>query len=609
MSGATLPMEVDQLGFLVDRLGRDCAPLQYVRELTQNSIEAILRTPEKAGEIVWDIDWNYLDLAGVYKLAIIDTGDGMAGEDLVRYINHLSASKGTQSFVANYGVGAKIAAATRNPHGLMYLSWQNGPGHMIHLWRDPDSNVYGLKRFEVQDGRFAEVVRIDDDLKPPLIGRRGTMVVLMGESEEDNTALAPDEASGGLKWISKYLNTRYFTFPEGISVKAREFARGDDESWPKDPTRQMSQGAILRTVDGQKGFLDRYAEKSGDVKLVNATARWWILRDPDELQGLKQYETRGHIAALYQNELYEMVTGRSATSRLQEFGVIFGSRRVVIYVEPDSELEDRIYSNTSRSHLLLDGEPLPWNEWAAQFRDSMPVEIRDLVEDMAPLGGDHRQNIHQRLRDIADLFRLSRYRPAKRADQAMPPDAEVGGGRPASSDPKTTKTSRSGGGMGGRAGGVYALFATTEGDTPAEEVHPHVEPKYRWVSVENGSREPEDMEDRAAKYLPDQNLLLINEDFRGYRDLVERWKRRYEGTPGATPVIIDVVQEWVTQQLIETVLGVQGLRGARYWAADDVAKALSEEALTSAVMPKYHLDRQIGRNLGARLGSLKERAS
>ena len=37
----TLPMTVAGTGFLVDRLGQDCSPLQFLRELTQNSIEAI----------------------------------------------------------------------------------------------------------------------------------------------------------------------------------------------------------------------------------------------------------------------------------------------------------------------------------------------------------------------------------------------------------------------------------------------------------------------------------------------------------------------------------------------------------------------------------------
>ena len=33
--------------FMLDRLGEDCAPLQFLRELNQNAIEGIQRLPEK----------------------------------------------------------------------------------------------------------------------------------------------------------------------------------------------------------------------------------------------------------------------------------------------------------------------------------------------------------------------------------------------------------------------------------------------------------------------------------------------------------------------------------------------------------------------------------
>ncbi len=134
----TLKMGVDNTGFIVDRLGRDCAPLQYIRELTQNSIEAILDTSEKAGEVVWDVDWNMYDLEGKFKASVIDTGVGMDGPEMIKYINQLSSSGHEQDHDKNFGVGAKVAGATRNHTGLLYLSWKNGVGHMTHLWRDPE---------------------------------------------------------------------------------------------------------------------------------------------------------------------------------------------------------------------------------------------------------------------------------------------------------------------------------------------------------------------------------------------------------------------------------------------------------------------------------------
>lgn len=43
-------MTVRNTGLMVDRLGQDCAPLQFLRELTQNSIEAIQRRGDGTGE-------------------------------------------------------------------------------------------------------------------------------------------------------------------------------------------------------------------------------------------------------------------------------------------------------------------------------------------------------------------------------------------------------------------------------------------------------------------------------------------------------------------------------------------------------------------------------
>src|SRR5580692_11911587 len=108
----TLPMTVKNTGFLVDRLGQDCHPLQFLRELTQNSIEAILRSKQTNCEIIWDVDWTTFDLDGVQKLCITDNGDGMNGNEMVRFINQLSSSMSAQSMSGNYGVGAKITAAT-----------------------------------------------------------------------------------------------------------------------------------------------------------------------------------------------------------------------------------------------------------------------------------------------------------------------------------------------------------------------------------------------------------------------------------------------------------------------------------------------------------------
>lgn len=597
LGSITKRMEVDNLTFLLERLNEDCSPLQFLRELTQNSIEAIqnLSTPE--GEVVWDVEWNRYDLTGVYKLSIVDTGIGMTGEEMVQYINALSSSIQKQSRTGNYGVGAKIAAAPNNPQGLVYLSWKNGVGSMIHLWKDPETDEYGLRPLEVTEDEDVWWAPVDDILKPDLIDDHGTMVVLLGEDDEHNTMEPPPGTATPSQWISRYLNTRYFRFPEGVTVKARqgwEFPRSNKDS------------NVLRTVQGQEAYLNQHSEASGIVELTGAKAHWWVLKDEPALtQNSGFIASSGHAAALYQDELYEMVTGRAGAARLQQFGVIFGYKRVVLYVEPETE-DERLTSNTARTQLLMDGEPLPWTEWSAEFREQLPEPIEELVSEVAGHANtsDYRDAIRERLRAIWDLLRLSRYRRTPRGS-VMTEEDTAQGGEPAPTGTPKGKGSRKSGGRGGRAGDVYSLFLATEG-VPAEELD-QPEPQTTWVTVENGTREPPDLEDRAAKYLLATNRLLINADFRVFQDMTKRWAEKYQDTPGAEKVAENVVREWFEQQLIEAVMGVQSLRGSSEWSLVQLEQAWSEEALTAAVMPRYHVNVAVKRALGAKLGSLKDR--
>jgi hypothetical protein len=121
--------------------------------------------------------------------------------------------------------------------------------------------------------------------------------------------------------------------------------------------------------------------------------------------------------------------------------------------------------------------------------------------------------------------------------------------------------------------------------------------------------EPRRSPDRAAKYLPELNEFLINADFLVFIDMIDRWHERYSDAPGARSHIEDAVHEWFEQALIETVLGVQALSGSQEWNPQDIAKAWSEDALTAAVMQRYHIDNSIKLVLGAWLGSLKETAA
>lgn len=591
-SSRTLPLTVREIGFLLDRLGADCHPLQFLRELTQNAIEAIARTG-KAGDVVWDRDEVH-DLEGGSKLCIIDTGDGMAGEDLIRYINALSSSGSAQSVAGNYGVGAKIAAATSNRAGLVYLSWRAGRGSMIHLWRDPHTEQYGLRQLERPDGTFDHFAEVDDTVRPPIVKRHGTKVVLVGPVAAADTMQAPAGTPSGSHWVARYLNGRYFRFPPGVTVRARE-------GW-EHPRRDPRN--LLRRVRGQAELLAQHSESFGALPLDGATAHWWILRD--EPPTVEPFESHGHTAALHQDELYELTNGRPGRARLQQFGIVVGHNRVVVYIEPRPKRGRTLTTNTARTMLLLDGEPLPWTEWAAEFRDRMPEEVAAHVE-AAAAGTDassHRKAIRERLRPLIDMYQVTRYQLAHDGDDQVDDQHRGGGARRQEEREATGSTS------GARArpspssaGGVYAIFLKKPGSR-AKRVDPDPFPETRWVTVANGGRVAGDMEDRAARYLAGQHLLLINGDFRVFTDMVERWVSDVGKPPGARTIVQDAVRGWFEQALVETVMGLQAMRGSSEWSAADVERALSEEGLTAAVMARYHVHVAVKREVGSKLGKL-----
>jgi len=598
-SKATLPLTVRNIGFLLDRLGEDCHSLQFLRELTQNALEAIGRTKDGRGEVIWDVDWNYYDLEGVFKLCIVDNGDGMTGDEMVRFINQLSSSLTEQSVQGNYGVGAKIAAATRNHAGLIYLSWKDGRGAMIHLWRDPSTGQYGLRQFERPDGTFGHNAEVEDSVKPELIKDHGTKVVLLGQAESADTMRPPESAAAPSRWIAKYLNTRYFDVPTGATIKARE-------GW-EHPLSDKDRN-LLRTVMGQASYLEKHAEASDKVQLAGAVAHWWLLKDESALtQNSGFIESSGHTAALYKGELYELLSGRAGRARLQHFGVLLGHNRVAIYIEPTSGSSTKITTNTARTQLLINNEPLPWSEWAIEFQEQMPEAIRLLMEEIAAgsSSSDHSKSIRERLKQLMDLFKVSRYRPSPSGDLMIDDTRTTRGGLPQQRGGSSSGSGGSSGKKGGTAGGVYSVFLKTDG-VPGDSARPDPFPKATWVSVKDGTREPGDIEDRAARYLAEQNHLLINADFRVFTDMIDRWGREFADNKTAVAgVIQDAVRSWFEQALVEAVLGVHALKDAKEWTVEDFDRALSEEALTAAVMPRYHVHNAVKRELGSKLGKLQ----
>ena len=148
----------------------------------------------------------------------------------------------------------------------------------------------------------------------------------------------------------------------------------------------------------------------------------------------------------------------------------FGYQTVVIYVEPTPTNAGDLLPNTSRTHLILKNETLPWENWASEFSAKLPPELKELVEEAGAKAADsdHSKSIRNRLKQIWDLLKISRYRKTTSGRHSVGLDT-VPGGEPKVLDELTHCNGSKAGGRGGKAGDLYSMFLTS-GGVPAKEI-------------------------------------------------------------------------------------------------------------------------------------------
>ena len=79
------------------------------------------------------------------------------------------------------------------------------------------------------------------------------MVTLLGVFSEQNTVVAPEDALYPSRWITRYLNTRYFRLPEGIAIKAIRPATGRQD---------LGEQQAYDNVTGQEYILNKHCVAS-----------------------------------------------------------------------------------------------------------------------------------------------------------------------------------------------------------------------------------------------------------------------------------------------------------------------------------------------------------
>lgn len=577
---------------LINRMAADNPPDQWLREYVQNSIEAIQRTDSQVGEIHIDFNPIIFKTYGLYKVSITDNGDGMSEKQLEDLIRSIGES-GHKNQYENHGVGSKISALTRNHHGIDYESWKDGEGFKATVEFDPERNEYGLKGHRIDDSLY-HTLSLDPRDKPEIIQNHGTRVTLWGMTDEQDTMVPPEGTPGGSQsWMMLYLNTRYYEFPKGITVKAREGYLGKNTK------------NYLGTVTGMKEVLEKNKESSGEYKFPDANLRWWILKEKRDGHGREFLAA--HTAFVHQNEIFDLATVQQNRGRFSDFGIMFGRNRVVIHLEPYQAVQGLMRTSIVKKDQYGSGVKQTMDKWAEEFRNNLPRELEAYLEKIKDndMGKSNSDTIQKKLSSISDLYRLSRFKLGNGSTSVNTSEIEINAGvsRKGDAHDDPTPPSESGGGVDNSSVKEKIFNQSREANAKklaSNKGYTVPWPEFYWRDDHTQGDIPKD---RAASYDRPSNTILANRSFPGFTDLIE-WvmTKHANDISGERKIVTEIVYEAFQMVLTEAVAGALALENRPEWKPDEFKQALSPESLTIAVMPKHNLLSYINRAVGNRIG-------
>ena len=166
------------------------------------------------------------------------------------------------------------------------------------------------------------------------------------------------------------------------------------------------------------------------------------------------------------------------------------------------------------------------------------------------------------------------------------------------------KIERKNSSKGNNMGAIKEMLSLYEKKSPnkGSRVESDPFPEVKWVSLSEKTRDETEIVDRAAHYIPELNLVKANRDFSGYQTVKDSFLETYgKANDKAPEIIIQSVEKQFEQQLMEVVAGANQLQGRAKWTQLDYEKAISEEALTTAVSVRSNIIERANREIRNKL--------
>ena len=398
------------------RFSRNMHPMQFVREIYQNAIEA------GATKVIAYHDKQFLDM-GIKKLCFSDNGPGMSAEQMAIYLTQYnSSSKGSGGVHDNFGIGVKATTLVTNPYGVVFLSWTKEEPHGNMLWftYDEASSKVFIKPCEVtyfdEDGdEQTEVLEVEvpsinrsvnvinlaelEEFHPhgwqgikwweckqaAKVKESGFVVMLLGKNHQDSCDAITAYS------LRKYMSQRYLETSYEDIVKGKKITI---------PLTLMDWVDTTRNARGLISSLKPFIEDTDMiVSSEGSKIRVIYFHDGKKAARISDYSggevTKGFSALCYRNELYMQTTGKT---NARSWGITSDSviRKVVIIVTPPERapradgLEVGIYPNDTRDRLLWidetkgqESRDFDLDAVKRWFIDNQPKRLVDMLKEAA----------------------------------------------------------------------------------------------------------------------------------------------------------------------------------------------------------------------------------
>lgn len=351
------------------------------------------------------------------------------------------------------------------------------------------------------------------------------------------------------------------------------------------------------------------------MKLSDGTEIEWYLWKGDRPKIHSYAHDKGYIAALYNEELYDV---RRHHSTFRRFGITHSSirERLTLIARPPISGTGSfgVYPDTARNSLRVKGskragEALPWDEWGEEFAHNLPTSVIDAIKESLPSSTGTLDDEKWRDR-LSERFGSRWKKTVRRVDlkgtlSVTPVDSDGSKPKKPKKPKKTEKGGKSfhGGGKGGSSGSNST--GTTSGPKAAKlsSVATGV-PNYRWSSeseVEGGS---------AAVFAPSTScepagLVILNEDFAPFVEVVKHWQSFYPDQYATQ--IRQTVHEVYGQAMVARVAHSQVLAKDANWGQKRVEEELrSPASLTMAALGLINEDYMINAKLSGLIGMKKK---